>query len=267
MGPLDALVGMQYRMDHLENLKDDAMDLLVHPPLVIQGEVEEFDYGPGEEISIIGDGSVTELGKGLNGVMAAESSIDKLDFKMEEFAGAPKQAMGVRTPGEKTKFEVQTLEQASSRIFQEKITNFEIHVVEPLLNMMLAEARKNMSGITVVKVWDKKYDMEVFRDLKPEDLNGNGTIRPVGARHFGEQSILIQNLTQLSNTPLWADVKPHVSTENLARMVEDTFQLEDWGIIRRNQGMTETAERTEYAQNLAAGVEERQAVEGNIGNV
>jgi len=35
MGPLDNLVGLQYRLDHLENLKDDAMDLLVHPPLKI----------------------------------------------------------------------------------------------------------------------------------------------------------------------------------------------------------------------------------------
>lgn len=29
MGPLDNIVGMQYRIDHLENLKADAMDLAV----------------------------------------------------------------------------------------------------------------------------------------------------------------------------------------------------------------------------------------------
>lgn len=33
MGPLDNLVGMQYRVDHLENLKADALDLTIHPPL------------------------------------------------------------------------------------------------------------------------------------------------------------------------------------------------------------------------------------------
>ena len=37
MGPLDNLVGMQYRIDHLENLKADAMDLLVHPMKVLKG--------------------------------------------------------------------------------------------------------------------------------------------------------------------------------------------------------------------------------------
>jgi hypothetical protein len=260
MGPLDNLVGMQYRIDHLENLKDDAFDLMVHPPLVIQGEVEPFNYGPGEEISIIGDGSVTELGKSLNGVVSAANEIAAIERKMEEFAGAPREAMGVRTPGEKTAFEVQSLEQAASRIFQEKITNFEINVLEPLLNLMLANARQYMSGTTALKIWDKKFDMQVFKDLGPDDLNGNGTIRPRGARHFGEQAIRIQNLTQLSNTKLWEGIQPHVSAEHLAKMVEDLFQLEDWGVIRTNQGMTETAERTEYANSLEQTVNERQAV-------
>ncbi len=201
MGPLDNLVGMQYRIDHLENLKDDALDLMVHPPLVIQGEVEPFDYGPGEEISIIGEGSVTELGMSLQGVSQATNEIALIERKMEEFAGAPREAMGVRTPGEKTAFEVQTLEAAASRIFQEKITNFEIHVIEPLLNMMLANARQYMTASTVLRVWNDKYDVEEFMNLTPEDLNGNGTIRPRGARHFGEQAVRIQNLTQLSQSP------------------------------------------------------------------
>ena len=259
MGPLDNLVGMQYRIDHLENLKDDALDLMVHPPLVIQGEVEPFDYGPGEEISIIGEGSVTELGKSLSGVVSATNEIASMERKMEEFSGAPREAMGVRTPGEKTAFEVQTLEAAASRIFQEKITNFEINVLEPLLNLMLANARQFMSGATALKVWDTKFDMKVFKELTPEDLNGNGSIRPRGARHFGEQAIRVQNLTQLSQTPLWNQIQPHVSQENLAKMVEDLFQLEDWEVIRSNQGMTETAGRQEYANSLEQTVGERQA--------
>src|SRR5690606_3851777 len=30
-GPLDNLLGMQYRIDHLENLKADVFDLIAHP--------------------------------------------------------------------------------------------------------------------------------------------------------------------------------------------------------------------------------------------
>jgi hypothetical protein len=47
MSPLANLVGLQYRLDHLENLKADAMDLIIHPPLKIIGGVEEFVWQPG----------------------------------------------------------------------------------------------------------------------------------------------------------------------------------------------------------------------------
>jgi len=64
MGPLENLVGMQYRIDHLENLKADAMDLAVMPPLVIKGEVESFVWGPSAEIHIDENGGVEELARG-----------------------------------------------------------------------------------------------------------------------------------------------------------------------------------------------------------
>ena len=79
MGPLENLVGMQYRIDHLENLKADAMDLAVLPPLVIAGEVEQFNYGPGEEIHIDENGSVTELARNVQWVITAEQNIDKIE--------------------------------------------------------------------------------------------------------------------------------------------------------------------------------------------
>ena len=41
-GPFDNLLGMQYRIDHLDNLKADVFDLIAHPIIVIKGdEVEE----------------------------------------------------------------------------------------------------------------------------------------------------------------------------------------------------------------------------------
>ena len=36
MGPLDNLVGMQYRIDHLENLKSDVFDQIAYPILKIR---------------------------------------------------------------------------------------------------------------------------------------------------------------------------------------------------------------------------------------
>ena len=120
MGPLDNLVGMQYRLDHLENLKADVFDLIAHHVLKIKGHVEDFDYGPGETIYVGDEGDVEFMRPDVT-ALNADMQIDRLEAKMEDMVGAPKQAMGIRTPGEKTKFEVQTLDNASSRIFQSKI--------------------------------------------------------------------------------------------------------------------------------------------------
>src|SRR5699024_10284817 len=60
MGPLDNLVGMQYRIDHLENAKADAYDLAIQPPLKIVGDVEEFEWGPSARIYCGDGGDVQE---------------------------------------------------------------------------------------------------------------------------------------------------------------------------------------------------------------
>jgi len=260
MGPLDNLVGMQYRIDHLENLAADAHDLSIHPPLVIYGDVEEFEYGPGCEISIPGnDGKVEELGKNLGNITSAENKIAILEAKMEEFAGSPKNTMGVRTPGEKTAFEVQTLEAASGRIFQEKITNFEIEVLEPLLNHLLAVARQDLTGLGMTRIHDNQFDLDLFHELTPSDVNGNGSLRPRGARHFGEQAILIQNVNQTLNGPMGQFLQPHLSTSNLAKMIEKLFGIEDFQLFRKDQGIVESSDQNELATSLSMGAEERLA--------
>ena len=89
MGPLDNLVGMQYRINHLENLKADAMDLAVMPPVLIKGDVEQYEWEPLAEIIGGEDAEIIELGKNLQGVIAADNQIEAMEAKMEEMAGAP----------------------------------------------------------------------------------------------------------------------------------------------------------------------------------
>lgn len=244
MGPLDNLVGMQYRIDHLENLKADAMDLAVHPPLAFTGNVEEFVWGPGAEIYVGEGGSVTELGMSLNGVIQANNEIAILEQKMEEMAGAPKQAMGIRTPGEKTAFEVQTLEMAASRIFQNKITHFEVNLVEPALNRMLELSRRNMDGTDLVRVMDDDIGVVEFLSVTKADITASGKLRPVGARHFAQQATLIQNLMGLVNSPLWTDsgVRVNFSGKAVAKMVEDMLGLEKFSIYQENAQVFESSE-------------------------
>lgn len=108
MGPLDNLVGMQYRIDHLENLKADVFDLIAFPPLKIFGEVEDFEWGPGCEIHLDEDSDVQMLVPDTT-ALNADTQIQILEQKMEEYAGAPRQAMGVRTPGRRQRLRYSSL--------------------------------------------------------------------------------------------------------------------------------------------------------------
>tara|TARA_R110000772_G_scaffold105055_3_gene206647 strand:+ start:2278 stop:4044 length:1767 start_codon:yes stop_codon:yes gene_type:complete len=256
MGPLHNLVGMQYRIDHLENLKADVFDLIAFPPLKIKGEVEEFDWAPGAEIHIDEEGDVEMLVPDTT-ALNADNQIALLEQRMEEFAGAPKQAMGVRTPGEKTAFEVQALENAAGRIFQEKITNFEINLLEPLLNSMLETSRRNMDGGDVVRVMDDDLGVEKFRAITREDITAKGKIRPVGARHFAARAQLMQNLQGVFSSPMGQTIAPHISPKALAKLVEDTMGLNRFALVQDNVAVMEAAE----TQRLMGQIQEDLQVE------
>lgn len=242
MGPLDNLVGMQYRIDHLENLKADAMDLVVHPPIVIMGEVEEFIWGPGAEIHIDEGGKVEEVSKSLNAIITADNHINELMDQMELFAGAPREAMGVRSPGEKTMFEVAQLMNAAGRIFQEKITSFEVNLLEPNLNDQLEISVRNFDGSDVIRTMDNDLGVAEFATITVEDITAAGVVRPVGARHFAENTNDLQNLIGISQTPIWQQIAPHVSGLALAKFVEDVTALAGYDMFRPNVAIQEQKE-------------------------
>ena len=262
MGPLDNLVGMQYRIDHLENLKADAMDLAVHPVLKIIGDVEDFDWEPGGRIYLDSDGDVQELGMGLNGVIAANNEINLLEQRMETYAGAPREAMGIRSPGEKTAFEVQQLQNAGGRIFQEKITNFEIELLEPVLNAMLETSRRNMDGSDTIRVMDGDTGAALFETITKEDIVATGRLRPVGARHFAKQAQDLQNLMGVfSNPAVTQMIAPHVSAINLTQFIEDVTGLKGYDIFSPNVAVGENQETARQAGQA----QEDLAVEQSVG--
>jgi hypothetical protein len=241
MGPLDNLVGMQYRMDHIENMGADVWDLVTYPVQKIKGFVEEYTWEPGAKI-FMGDEGDVDLVVPQTNVLQADMKIERIEALMEEMAGAPKEAMGFRTPGEKTKYEVQRLENAAARVFQNKIKQFEEQMVEPLLNAMLELARRNMEGITTIKVFDNTYNDVSFQDLTVEDITGVGRIKPVGARHFSEQADLIQNMTQLTSSGLWPTVQPHFSGIKLASILSQFFNIDDYDVVRPYVALSEQAD-------------------------
>lgn len=253
MGPLDNLVGMQYRIDHLENLKADVFDQYAYPMIKIKGSVEDFNMGPNERIYVGDDGDV-ELLRPDALALQADTQIDHLEYKMEEMAGAPKQAMGIRTPGEKTAFEVNRLENAAGRIFQNKITHYETNFEEDLLNDMLELSRRSLSGKDYAKVISDKRGTVFFQEITKDDLEGVGKVYPVGARHFAAKATIVQNLTQLAASPLGQDeaVKVHLSGFRIAKMMEDLLDLEKFDLVRENIRVEETHKTQAFIQQMQA---------------
>jgi hypothetical protein len=258
MGPLDNLVGMQYRIDHLENTKADMYDLTAMPPLKIKGDVEEFTWGPLEEVFMGEDGDVEAL-KIDGTALQADSQIQYLQQQMEEFAGAPKQAMGIRTPGEKTAFEVQTLENAAGRIFQEKITSFEIELMEPALNLMLESGRRNIQGIEEISMLDADLGLQEFMEISPRDITAAGVLRPIGARHFAAKAQLVQTLQAFYAAGVGQDpaVSTHMSGKRLAKLMEEALNLKKFELVSDNIRVMEMAE-TMRLQNM---LQEQMAME------
>jgi hypothetical protein len=270
MGPLDNLVGMQYRLDHLENLKADVFDQIAHPMTVIYGMVEDFEWEPGGRIYADTDSRVDILRPDAT-ALNAEFQMEQLMQNMEELAGAPKQAMGIRTPGEKTAFEVQALENAAGRIFQQKIQKFEEEFVEPLLNQMLEVARRNIGPSESVKVFNDDFAVQQFLQITPDTLNQRGKLYPVGARHFAQRAQVVQNLLGFINSAAYQDpaVSAHISGKKIAQLMEEHLGLDRYELVQDNIRIAESQEsqgmNMQAQENVIGGLADRQLLDDEIG--
>jgi len=250
MGPLDNLVGMQYRIDHLENLRADVFDQVAFPVIKIKGDVEDFDFQPGSRIYCGDEGDVSYLQSDAAGTaLTADNQINILENRMEQLAGAPREAMGIRTPGEKTAFEINSLQNAASRIFQNKTQHFERIFVEPILNAMLEAARRNMDASDVIRVFDEAIGTTIFQTITKEDITAKGKIVPMGARHFAERAQRLQNLQQLwqikSADP---SVAAHMSGKEFARILAE--ELGEKNLFSENISVYENYETQKTAQEV-----------------
>lgn len=253
MGPMDNLVGLQYRMDHLENLRADVFDQIAFPIIKVLGDVDDWEHKPGAKIYIDGEGDVSYLQPDAT-ALQADLQIQEIERTMEEMAGAPRQAMGIRTPGEKTAFEIQSLENASSRIFQNKTEHFERVFVEPILNAMLATARRNMDEVDVVRVLDNETGALLFSTITREDITAKGKIRPIGARHFARRAQKVQNLQSLHQIKQGdPSVGVHMSGKEFARLL--STELGEESLYQENIGIIEQAETAQMQEELSAQME------------
>lgn len=249
MGPLDNLVGMQYRIDHLENLRADVFDQIAHPVVYQKGYVEDWSWGPGEKILGDEESDVRVFSPDAT-ALNADFQIAQLEQSMEEMAGAPRQAMGIRTPGEKTAFEVQALDNAAGRVFQNKVSHFENVFIEPILNQMLEAARRNIDVTDVVRVMDDDFGVVEFLTITKEDIQASGKLVPMGARHYARQNQITSNLFNLANSALYQDpaVQVHLSGVKIAELVEELLELDRFDLSRPNIRVVENQQTQALAQ-------------------
>lgn len=250
-GPLDQLVGLQYRIDHLENLKADVFDQIAHPVVEIKGTTsEDFVFMPGTTFHS-GDEGGLQFHRPDAAALSADMEIQTLMDRMEELAGAPRQAMGIRTPGEKTAYEVQVLENGAGRIFQSKVSWFERNLLEPLLNSMLEECVQNMGTSDVARMVDPDFGTEEFKTVTKQDIAAKGKFAAIGARHFAEQARITQEITQtLQLVNQVESVKAHISGKNIAKMLAETLGWKTFNIVSDNIAVSEAAE-TQRLMNAA----------------
>jgi hypothetical protein len=259
MGPLDNLIGLQYRIDHLENCKADAWDMYIHPLTAIKGEVSDFEYGPNQRVYMDQDGDVQMLRPDPT-FMQADTQIEYYERKMEEMAGAPKEAVGFRTPGEKTAYEVQTLENGANKVFVNKVSYFEEMFLEPCLNDMLAASRMNLNESDLIRVFDDATQSSTFKKVTREDIVASGKLRPMGARHFAQNATILQNLNQFANSPLAQDptLNAHISGKRMASAIEVLLGLEDFKLVQDNIRLYEQNELQEVQSSLQQAFMEKQ---------
>lgn len=260
MGPLDNLIGLQYRIDHLENAKADGLDMIIHPVFKIRGYVEDFVYGPNERIYVGDDGEVEFMHPDAS-VLSLNTEVAQIMQIMEEMAGAPRQAMGFRTPGEKTKYEVQVLDQGANKVFLNKTAHFEVVFLEKILNSMLEIARRNFTQAEDVSIEDMDLNFVQFLTINKEDITAKGTIKAIGARRFARKANVLQDLTQFAATPLGQDpsIMTHFSGYKMAKLIEDLLEIEEYDIVGKDIRVVENAETASTAQSAQQVIQEEQA--------
>tara|TARA_R110000764_G_scaffold51086_1_gene112000 strand:- start:2093 stop:2647 length:555 start_codon:yes stop_codon:yes gene_type:complete len=175
-------------------------------------------------------------------------------------AGSPKNALGIRTQGEKTAFEVEKLDNAAQRIFLNKTNKFERRFLEKALNKMLEISKRNLDTSDLIRVMDDDIGVVEFMDIEKADITAKGKLVPMGARHFASRNQLIQNVMGIFNGPMAQMIAPHVSSIALAKMLEEAMGLEKFQLISPNVAVQEQKATAGAAQQAQGDLEAEQAV-------
>ena len=243
IGPLSRVIGLQYKLDKRENFKEDLHDKFLIAPLVKTGDVREKGMrgGPDSEFEVEEGGSVNYLTPPTE-VLRGDDQLQTTLFLMEELTHAPKESIGQRTPGEKTAFEVQLLDQGQNKVFRRKVKKFEREIVTPTLNDTLEQGRHNLDATDMVKTFNSELGTTSFLEVTAQDLNGNGTLEARGATIFAEKANALQTLNAVMGSPISQLIAPNVSRKALTAAIEELGDLDKYNLFTFGIGLQEDQE-------------------------
>lgn len=239
------LLGMQYRQDHLANKNADARDRALEPvTIAINVNLDGLQWGQPNQI-FYGEegGSVEFITPPTEMLLSSIQEQRETLIMMEEMAGAPREIMGIRSPGEKTAFEVQELATNSQELFISRLRDFETQLIAQALLSFQEIGIRNMSGSEAVALRDETGAM-VLESVTKDDLTQAGKYVPVGARNYAEKSKVLRTISQLSSQGLFNNptVMPHISGLRLAKAIETLAGLEPFAIVEENIAIVEQKE-------------------------
>lgn len=252
MGALDNLAGMQYRVNKVENLKSDVLDLCAFPITIHKGG-ETLDtlggiYTPGNIVELDIDEEISFESPNPIILQHGDLHIAQYFKLMEDFAGAPPESRGIRSPGEKTKAEVQMLDSKGAKIFRDKSKVFETALEDALLEAFELTLI-NFDGEDYVDIFDDIAGKDVLQALALEDIKARGTFTAMGSKHWDRKNKRKQELDSLiANVFSQPKYAPHISGWQVMQTINADYELEETGIITQYQGIKEDVTNQAVAQ-------------------
>ena len=275
--PLEQLVGMQYRIDHLENLKADIFDLIAHPVVVITGNpTEDFEWKPGNVYYAGLEGKV-EMMRPDATALAANTEISLYMNLMEEMAGAPKQTAGFRTPGEKTAYEVSVLQTGANKMFLEKTSHFEQSFLKRILENFYIITITNLDSEDFMRIFNEELNTYEIIGVNKSDIVADGQFKLSGSSHFEKRQRAVQELTQVVNTiSSIPSTSYHIDGYQVARLLERELGFERYSLVKEYKAIEDSVNAQAVQQMTAQenqgllqmnGVPNQQATQGeqNVG--
>lgn len=250
MGPLENIIGLNYQVNHRENAKSEALDRLIYPDKVYQGDVEEmYDEETGQVTYLAPEGGgVAELAVNTQ-FFSFDLHIDRLTHSARSAARLPSDLTGFRSQGEKTLGEVTALTDGGMRGFIDKAADFERSSLEKHLKSEVELAHEHFGDALKVPNKSEAGFIEML-NITQKDLAINGLLVPRGAKRFARKNQLLASVVQLSATPLMELAGLHFSGKGAATLIEELLELQDTKLFEEYAQIIEQGEAQQVSNQI-----------------